>query len=77
MLHCFKPWLFLLSSHSIGASLSEPHIDEKYVRESYIYMVRLHVTLAPPYTKSTGRMKYLAMLSPRQEKSIADQRGCM
>ena len=22
----------------IGASLSEPHIDEKYMRESYIYI---------------------------------------
>ena len=30
------------------------------------------VTRAPPYTKHIGRMKYLAMKNPRQEKSIAD-----
>ena len=24
----------------IGANLSEPHIDEKYMRESYIYIAR-------------------------------------
>ena len=24
--------------HIIGASLSEPHIDEKYMRDSYIYI---------------------------------------
>ena len=54
----------------IRASLSEPDIDEKYMRKSYIYSTS--VTRAPPYTKPIGRMKYLAMISPRQEKSIAD-----
>ena len=56
----------------IGASLSEPHIDEKYMRDSYIYIYSTSVTRAPPYTKHIGRMKYLAMKNPRQEKSIAD-----
>ena len=58
----------------IGASLSEPHIDEKYMRDTYIYIYIFgtSVTRAPPYTKRIGRMKYLAMKNPRQEKSIAD-----
>ena len=58
----------------IGASLSEPHIDEKYMRDFYIYIYiySTSVTRAPPYTKHIGRMKYLAMKNPRQEKSIAD-----
>ena len=42
------------------------------MRESYIYIYGTSVTLAPPYTKPIGRMKYLAMISPRQEKSIAN-----
>ena len=54
--------IFFLRFFVIEASLSEPHIDEKYMRESYIYT---SVTRAPPYTKSIGRMKYLAMINPR------------
>ena len=38
----------------------------------YIYIYSTSVTRAPPYTKHIGRMKYLAMKNPRQEKSIAD-----
>ena len=33
----------------IGASLSEPHIDEKYMRESYIYICGTSVTHAALY----------------------------
>ena len=70
--------LFNTALEIIGASLSEPHIDEKYMRDSYIYIYiyiyiySTSVTRAPPYTKHIGRMKYLAMKNPRQEKSIAD-----
>ena len=54
----------------IGASLSEPHIDENTCANP-ICLFGTSVTRAPPYTKRIGRMKYLAMKNPRQEKSIA------
>ena len=38
----------------------------------YIYIYSTSVTRAPLYTKPIGRMIYLAMISPRQEKTIAD-----
>ena len=36
-------------TYIIGASLSEPHIDEKYMRDSYIYsyIVRPYDTADP------------------------------
>ena len=61
----------------IGASLSEPRIDEKYMRESYIYIYGTSVTRAPPYAKPIGRMKYLEMISPRQKKINCGPRGRM
>ena len=44
------------------------------MRESYIYIYIYVVrpSRTPPYTKPIGRMKYLAMISPRREKTIAD-----
>ena len=51
-----------------------PHRREVHARflYIYIYIYGTSVTRAPPYTKRIGRMKYLAMKNPRQEKSNAE-----
>ena len=56
----------------IGASLSEPHIYRRERRARFLLLYSTSVTRAPPYTKPMSRMKYLAMISPRQKHSIAD-----
>ena len=49
-------------------SLSEPHINGMAVRKFCIYSTS--VTHAPTYSKHTGRMKYFAMITPRQENQL-------
>ena len=54
----------------IGTSLSKPHIYRREVHARFLYILYVRHPRAPPYTKRVGRMKYLAMISQRQEKSI-------
>ena len=52
-----------------------PHRRERRARILYVCLF-IYISYvrqrAPPYTKRIGRMKYLATISPRREKSIAD-----
>ena len=55
-----------LTAHGlIGASLSEPHIDEKHMRELFIYMYGTTVTRGAAHTQYTVRIpKYSAQHRP-------------
>ena len=59
----------------IGASLSERHINEKYVCESYVYIIIWYVRHPRAALYKTYRyviIGSIAMMSLRQEKSIVD-----
>ena len=65
-------WCLKCAPTNWGEPERAPHRREVCARILYIYIYGTSVTRAPPYTKPIGRMQYLAMISPCQEKSIAD-----